>query len=153
MESNLHRLNGKYFSSLDRIRSQLQSIEAVAKAAEQRIEAVNSIIDEVEKSGLLHHAVLLGDLILKRSYPPAADGHDSGQLVQPALLIPGGLGALHWDSEKFFELSRQLQGLEAEASRCFVPASQCKPAVCALIALELDDLVELLMDQVSRCGV
>src|SRR5437763_3051088 len=118
MPQNHHGFNRiSAFSEPDLIlvREKLHILRSLVDEARRRIAIVNSVVTEVAASGLLSKTVILGPVIQTQAYPPTPGGSDSGRISQAALLIPGGVGALGWDSELFSELQETIEGLEAEA--------------------------------------
>lgn len=86
------------------------------------------------RMGLLPQTSYLGPVIHTRPYSPQLGGHDSGQIFQSSLLVPGGLGASIWDIEEFAELSSIPDGLESAAFMRHVPFEQCERAIRALLS-------------------
>jgi hypothetical protein len=133
--------NGQPMNRLDRVLMQVRTLRTFAQAAENRILHINTVIQEVNAIGLLNPTVLLGQLLHQRGYEPVPGGSDSGQVIQAALLVPGGIGALYWDTETYQSLVQTPEGLEADSWRHFVPFDKCEVAIRAMLAVHHADLV------------
>ena len=118
--------------------------------AEARAAGLNSLIHEIWQLGLGTRTSLLGPVLQTRSYDPKAGGHDSGQVIQSALLVPGGLGVVAWDSEFYLSLVDVPDGLEAAAAMYHIPFEKCCPAWRALLCEHIAPLVEQLFDWLMR---
>ena len=101
--------------------------------AEAQACGVNCLVNAVWRMGLLPRTAYLGPVIHTRPYSPQLGGHDSGQVFQAALLIPGGVGVSIWDTEEFAELSAVPDGLESAAFMRHVPFEECEQAIRALL--------------------
>lgn len=112
--------------------AQLQTLNLQLRSqlefAEHLIPQLNQQILQLGKIQLLDHAAILGDIIYDRCYSDEVDGPDS-LVLQAALLIPGGIGAIAWDREEYlshlryrpFErLSQQFLFLGRVAPRLFL---------------------------------
>jgi hypothetical protein len=86
-----------------------------------KMNEVNQLLGQLGKAGLVHETVVLGEVIHHRYYSPQREGHDSSQLVQAVLCLPGGIGVVLWDSEKNTELRDVSDSLESEARLGFRP--------------------------------
>lgn len=118
--------------------------------AEARAAGVNNLINDIWQFGLWSRASLLGPVIQTRNYAPQPGGHDSGQVIQSALLLPGGLGVVIWDSEFYLSLVDVPDGLEVAAAMYHVPFEQCCPAWRALLSDHIDPLVQKFFDMLMR---
>ena len=119
-------------------------------AAEARAAGLNNLINDIWQFGLGAQTSLLGPVLQTRSYAPQPGGHDSGQVIQAALLVPRGLGVVVWDSEFYLSLVDVPEGLEAAAAMHHVPFEQCSPAWRALLCEHIAPLVERLFDWLLR---
>jgi hypothetical protein len=108
---------------------------------------VSGLILEVAEAGPVNSLSILGPIINHWAYEPRPRGWDSGPLAQAALLVPGGIGVVIWDSEEYAELRRATDGLEAEATARFVPFAACEPAVKGLLLPTIEPLLEQLADK------
>ena len=95
--------------------------------AEARAAGLNNLINDIRQFGLGTRTSLLGPVIQNRDYAPQPGGHDSGQVIQSALLVPRGLGVVVWDSEFYLSLVDVPDGLEAAAAMYHIPFEQCCP--------------------------
>lgn len=89
------------------------------------------LCDCLVRTGAVAPAVLPGPIVATNPYP-AGGPTDSGQAVQAVLRLPGGLGAVWWDTEELCALSAgPPEEAEAEAARQFTPYAECPPLVRA----------------------
>ena len=119
-------------------------------AAEARAAGLNNLINDIWQFGLGAQTSLLGPVLQTRSYAPQPGGHDSGQVIQAALLVPRGLGVVVWDSEFYLSLADVPDGLEAAAAMHHVPFEQCSPAWRALLCEHIAPLVQKFFDMLLR---
>ncbi len=126
------------------IRKKLDDLRTLGESAHKRVSGLNSVVLELKLSGLIQQAAILGDVVLNRAYAPIEEGHDSGQILQAAVLIPGGAGLVCWDSERYFELKETQQGLEANAMWHFTEFDELEPGLQGVVAMGLDDLINRL---------
>jgi len=112
--------------------------------AEAKMAEVNRLLEQLAETGWVQETVILGAVIHQRYYAPLSGGHDSSQVIQAALCVPGGLGVVLWDSEDYTSLSEIPQGLEAEARLGFRPFERCEPAIKALLLPHLETLLHQL---------
>ena len=71
-----------------------------AEHAEARVATANPLIAQLAASGLVGDQILIGQFLLIRGYSARFPPKDSGQVIQAALAVPGGFGAVVWDSER-----------------------------------------------------
>jgi hypothetical protein len=120
-----------------------------AEQAEARVATANPLIAQLVASGLVAEQILLGQFLLLRGYSVRFPPRDSGQVIQAALALPGGFGAVIWDSEEL-ALLRESPQYECEAFWRFVPFEQCEPIVKALITSNLAPLFDQLNAVLKR---
>jgi len=114
-----------------------------AEQAEARVATANPLIAQLAANGVIAEQILLGQFLLLRGYSVRFPPADSGQVIQAALAVPGGFGAVIWDSEELASL-RDSPQVEFEAFWRFVPFDQCEPIVKALITSNLAPLFDQL---------
>ena len=114
-----------------------------AEQAEARVATANPLITQLAASGLVADQILLGQFLLLRGYSARFPPKDSGQVIQAALALPGGFGAVIWDSEELASL-RDSPHYECDAFWRFVPFEQWEPIVKALITSNLAPLFDQL---------
>lgn len=120
-----------------------------AEQAEARVATANPLIAQLATSGLVADQILLGQFLLLRGYSSRFPPKDSGQVIQAALALPGGVGAVVWDSEEL-ALVRDSPQYECEAFWRFVPFNECEPIVRALITSNLAPLFDQLNAVLKR---
>lgn len=112
--------------------------------AEAKMGEVNRLLGQLGETGFVHETVVLGEVIHHRYYAPQAWGNDSGQLVQVALSVPGGIGVVLWDTEEYAELRDVPDGLKSEARLGFIPFERCESALKALLLPHIEPLLQQL---------
>lgn len=117
--------------------------------AELKVSRVNPLLAQLAASRLLNETIVLGAIVFQRPYGALSAVEESGQLIQAALAVPGGFGAVLWDSEEFAYL-RDTPQLEAEAARKAIPFEQCSTAIKALLLPQLEPLLDRLLAGLTR---
>ena len=87
-------------------------------------------------------------MVLARMYEVGINRTDSGQVIQAVLTLPGGIGAVYWNSETWFRLDYDYER-EAKALRGAVPYEECEPAIRGLLAPHVAAMIEKLMHTFS----
>lgn len=100
--------------------------------ADAVLEGLNGLLARLHALGLWQTTVVLGPFVLTRSHGVGGPT-DSGQAVQAVLTLPGGFGAVYWDTEEAVA-ARDEEGLESEVTSRVVPYEECEPGVRALLA-------------------
>jgi len=113
--------------------------------AEVRIPEINDLIRQLFTIEFVPETALLGLVIYERHYSALTGPHDSSQVLQSALLIPGGLGVILWDSEDYLRFRNAPPVDQGELFLKFVPFDQCVSAVKALLLPQVQPLMELLL--------
>jgi hypothetical protein len=126
---------------LELLRLRVLRVRQQLEIAEARVPRWNQLVQELWRVGLVPQTAILGRVIETRPYAPMAGGHASGQVVQAALLIPGGVGILLWDTEDFALLAREPDGLEDAAWAHHLPFESCQPAHQVALAEQLPLLI------------
>jgi len=112
--------------------------------AEVRIPEINDLIRQLLTIELVPETALLGLVIYERHYSALTGPQDSSQVLQSALLIPGGLGVILWDCEDYLRFRNSPPVDQGELFLKFVPFEQCGSAVKALLLPQIEPLMELL---------
>src|SRR5262245_39008546 len=112
--------------------------------AEIRVPTLNDQIEQLARMGLLENETFLGNVIYTRPYtdPQATDG---SLLSQAALLVPGGIGLVEWDTDHYFELYRSPRRIESEARIRFRLFEELEPAFKALLLPQVEVLLSRLL--------
>lgn len=132
-----------------RLRQLNLSLRLQLDQAEARIPPINDLIEQLGAIDLLSEAALLGLVIYERHYDLSHGPRDSGQLLQSALMIPGGIGVLLWDTDEYLAFRSNPDPNEAALFLKFVPFNDCEGAVKALLLPQIEPLMELLMKRLS----
>lgn len=136
-------------SLLERLRQLNLSLRLQLDQAEARIPAINDLIEQLGAIDLLCEAALLGLVIYERHYDLSKGPRDSGQVLQSALMIPGGIGVLLWDTDEYLAFRSDPDPNEASLFLKFVPFDDCEGAVKALLLPQIEPLMELLMNRLG----
>ena len=136
-------MSDKLSARLEALKDLNLQIHHQAEQAEARVATANPLITQLAASGLVAEQILLGQFLLLRGYSARFPPKDSGQVIQAALAVPGGFGAVVWDSEELASV-RDSPHYECEAFWRFVPFAQCEPMVKALITSNLAPLFDQL---------
>lgn len=84
--------------------TQLQTLNLQLRAqlefAELLIPQLNQQVAQLGAIRLLERIAILGDILYDRCYLEDETGSD-GLVLQAALLVPGGIGAIAWDREEY----------------------------------------------------
>lgn len=136
-------MNEEMNSPLERL-SQLNLIlRHQLEQAELRIPRINEQLAQFAAINLLPETILVGEILQSRAYNASGGPHDSGQVIQAGLHLPGGLGIIRWDSEELLVYYRSPQD-ESEAISRFVQFDECSSAEKALLLYEAHSLLERL---------
>ena len=138
--------SANFSARYDDVTLRLLCMKRDACAAEARAAGLNNLIDDIWQFGLVSRTSLLGPVLQTRNYAPQPGGHDSGQVLQAALLVPRGLGVVVRDSEYYSTLVEIPEGLEGRAAMYHFPFEECSPAWRALLCEHIAPLVERLFD-------
>lgn len=130
---------------IDRLRQLNLSLRVQLEQAEARVPGINDLINQLATIELVTETALLGLVIYEGHYSILTGPHDSGQIVQAALMIPGGFGVIYWDSEEFESFRNSPLENEAELFCRFVPFDICPSAIKALLLPQVQPLLELLL--------
>jgi hypothetical protein len=116
-------------------------IRRLLEEAELRIPRINQIIEQVAIVGLAADLVLMGGVVAQLPYAASHGPHDSGQVLQAVLVVPGGIGVAIWDSEELIQF-RNLPEPPAHQIRArFVRFDDMLAAEKALIMLHAGPLL------------
>ncbi len=128
-----HFTNSSMNDELLELSLRLLKLRRQMEIAEAQASGVNCLVNAVWRMGLLPRSAYLGPVIHTRPYSPQPGGHDSGQVFQASLLMPGGVGVSIWDTEELAELSAVPDGLESAAFMRHVPFEECEQSIRALL--------------------
>lgn len=132
---------------LSRLKSLNLEIRRRLELAEARVESTNLLLGQLAATELMNDQIFLGDVILQRAYSVHFDS-GSGQIVQAALSVHGGFGAIFWDSEELSVLYGSPQ-FESEATLKHIAFSRCGPAIKALLLPQLEPLLGHLLRSIG----
>lgn len=117
--------------------------------AEAMMAELDQCLEQLASTGLLHSSVFLGSTLLSRPYADGSGRTDSDQTVQAALLHPGGVGVILWDTDDYLNIK---EGPEAHARLHFVPFADSEPALKALLLPHLQPLLARLCERIINIG-
>ncbi len=119
------------------------SLRKEAEFSETQLCNLNLQLRQLHASGLLTRVAILGPVILIR--PHAEEGRsDTGEVVQAAVGLPTGFGAVYLDTEESDGLATE-PGLGTR----ILPYEECELAVRALLTPCAGDLLRRLMAMVK----
>jgi len=142
-------VNHLNLSFVERLRQLNLTLRVQLDQAEARIPGINDLIQQLGAIDLLNDAALLGLVIYERHYDLSRGPHDSGQVLQSVLMIPGGIGVLLWDTEEYLAFRSTPEPDPTTLKLKFVPFDDCEGAVKALLLPQVQPLMELLMNRLS----
>jgi hypothetical protein len=116
-----------------------------AEQAEGAFERISRFTQTLVATGLLPEMIVFGATFDDRGYHPSANRDDSGLFSQAVLHAPKGIGIVIWDTEQYYALQHQPNGLQEMAMIKFVPYTECDVATKAIPALQIGDLMEKLL--------
>jgi hypothetical protein len=128
------------------IRRRLEVVEAM-------VPSINESLDQLARIKLLNETCVLGEVILRRNYSAKDGPSESGQLCQAALLLPGGVGVVLWDSEEYAALEAQPPRWDKEVIMRFLPFEDCFPALQALLLPQIRPLLGDLLQRIDGLGI
>jgi hypothetical protein len=109
--------------------------------ADAKLAEANRLIRRLAGGGLVQEAVILGEVIHPRYYPPAAHEDEPARVAQAALCVPDGIGAVLWGAGAYARLCATPEGLRREARAGFQPFERCEPALRALLLPHVEALL------------
>jgi hypothetical protein len=124
---------------LEQIKAFLLKAKHSAEQAEAKVEQLNGIIHQVAAARLVPREVFLG-ATAEQPYDSESGRDDTGQVIQAALLIPGGFGVCRFDTEEYCALQRECGGVERSCRMKFTPFEQCDPAARAFLNDQINEL-------------
>lgn len=131
--------------TLERLNLQLQY---VSECSEAELEGVNAQIRRLFENGLLERKILLGPIVFSRSNG-VYGCRESGEVIQAALEVPGGFGAIHWDSDMLASVQNDREEHERQAYGSVVPFEDCPVAIRALVSQHAEELLQKLLSKIS----
>ena len=131
--------------TLERLNLQLQYL---SECSEAELEGVNAQIRQLFENGLVERQIVFGPIILSRS-SGVYGCRESGEVIQAALEVPGGLGAIHWDSDTLASVQNDEEAHERQAYGSVVPFEECPVAIRALVSQHADELLRKLLSKIS----
>ena len=117
--------------------------------ADAKLAEANRLIRQLAGGGLVQEAVILGEVIHPRYYPPAAHEDEPARVAQAALCVPDGIGVVLWGAEEYARLCATPEGLRREARAGFRPLERCEPALRALLLPHVEALLRGLRRRLS----
>lgn len=135
-------------NAAEKLSSVLLQLKHKMEQGEAQVNEVNDLMGILGTTGLLNSTVFLGP-DRPMDYDADTGPHDSGCLIQAALLVPGGFGICQWDTEEAFELDRGPGGREIGARLKFRPFAELNVADKAFLQPFMDEMLEEFMDIVD----
>jgi hypothetical protein len=116
------------------------------EAAELVVPKLNAALGQLGAAGIAADLMLAGDAVWRQRYIPGHGPSDSGQLYLAALKIPGGIGALVFDSEELCAIEQANPADPLYPAEAFLPFDECPSYVKASLLPRLPDLLRQLSD-------
>jgi len=126
------------------------SLRIQLEQAEARIPDINELIEQLAAIELISETALLGLVIYEKHYSALSGPHDSSQVIQSALMIPGGIGVVCWDTEEYLAFRDNPPEDLSELYIKYVPFDSCASAVKALLLPQVEPLMELFMKRFGQ---
>ena len=128
-----------------RLRRQLE-------VAEMLIPRLNEMLDQLHAIRLADSTVLAGRVIHQQPYLMSLGPQDSGQILQAALMLPGGFGVVVLDSEEYLDHQNAPIRTGNDLHSRFVRFDECQSAVKALLLPEAHKLLGRLFTNLAING-
>lgn len=135
---------------LEQLRSLNLRIRHQLDLAEMKVPVANDLIAQLAAVKLLHESVFLGPPILCRAYGAQEDLDESGQVILAALLVPGGIGVVTFDTDQYASMQDIPHKTEQEAALHFLAFDNCSPAIRALLLPRIEPLLQELCQLLAR---
>ncbi|MDB5345002.1 MAG: hypothetical protein JWP89_3379 [Schlesneria sp.] len=134
-------------SVINELRQLNLSLRAQLEQAEARVPVINALVAQLAEIELVTEVAILGLVIYQGHYSALTGPHDSGPVLQSALLIPGGIGVIYWDSEEYAALRKNPHRNEWDLFLRFSHFDDCPSAVKALLLPQVQSLMEQLLSR------
>jgi hypothetical protein len=69
---------------------------------EAKVPAINDLVEQLSRLDLVGPNLITGQVVFQRP-ANAIYGQDTGEVIQSALAVPGGLGVIIWDCDTYLE--------------------------------------------------
>lgn len=142
-------MDQNFTDSLEHLKTINLEIRQRLELAEARINSANALLEQLAATQLANERIYMGDVVLCRPYSEQFEQTGYSQLVQAALSIPRGYGAVFWDSEELAALEGTQQ-LRLEAICRHVHFNQCAPAIKALLLPQFEGLLSTCLRDLDR---
>ena len=123
----------------------IRQLATVDLLAEARLPMVNDLIRQLATVDLLPETALLGEVILDQALVPVPNYSDGSQLLQAALLVPGGFGIVLWDREEYLAVRNSHGATSHEMRVRFIAFDQVGSAIKALLLPQVEPLLDRLL--------
>jgi hypothetical protein len=115
---------------------------------EAKVPAINDLVEQLSRLDLVGPNLITGQVVFQRP-ANAIYGQDTGEVIQSALAVPGGLGVIIWDCDTYLEATNDPTCLEREGLKRFVAFDDLPAGFKATLHGELTflttDLCKLLL--------
>lgn len=121
------------------------------QAAEASIPAINQHLAELAAVGVTDFQVA-GPVLYSRPAGVSSAHVDDFLIFQAAIILPGGVGALTWNSDEYQEHTTRPYGEPVDLSSRFTPYTKCPALVQPLLISHTGRMLEALMQDVRLLG-
>lgn len=129
---------------LDRLQQLNVDLRRRWEIAETFLPRLNDLLTQLALLEADRRYILAGAVLSERPYDAADLCRNSGQIAQSALMFPGGLGVLLWDSDEFC-MSESSCEVPPDAIHRFVPLTECSKPYWIQLAESALPMVERLL--------
>ena len=123
------------------------SLHAQLDQAEARVSSINVLINQLAGLDGATETAILGLVIYEGHYSVFTGPHESGPVLQSALLIPGGIGVVYWASEEYAAIRKNPPKHEKDLLLRFFPFDNCPSAIKSLLLPQVQPLMEQLFSR------
>lgn len=138
------------------IRNALAQLNVVFALNGEKVEAecqgLNDQIEAFFRNGAINSFAILGPVLMDRLYEGAVPP-ESGQIIQAAIGLPGGLGVVFWDSEVEAMQSKETEDRQVRAIGSIVPVESLSPALRTLLRPHIGNLLVRFVDHLRMIKV
>lgn len=136
--------------NIERLRRLNLQVRQQLERAETVMPSINMLVDQLASVELVRGVAFAGEVIYDRALTAGAHLTDDSEMLQAAILVPGGVGVILWSREEFLAMnSGPIEPDLQQLRRRFVPFRECAPAIRGLLMPQLDSLVKRVVQMAS----
>ncbi len=134
----------RFQDRIDELRQLNIKLRSQLEQAETFIPELNRQIKQLANLQFAGDTVILGQVVYERHYAARSGPMDSSQVLQAALLAPGGIGVVLWDQAEYLAFRSVPEPRQSDVTIRFVSFEECEPAVRGLILPQVEPLMQRL---------